>query len=137
MRQLSLLCGAVVLAGCLEHRASTEPRGVAPRTGAGPGAPVTMPVAAPAPVAAAAPAAVAAPPGARATAAGPSVFLATVRPRLAERCAPCHNPGGRMYERMPFDEPRVLREHQKGLLRRLKGEDLEVFQRWLTTSEGS
>ncbi len=60
-------------------------------------------------------------------------FEATVRPILATRCAPCHNPGGRMYERLPFDRPEVVAEHAAGVQRRLKDEDRKAFDRWLAS----
>ena len=63
----------------------------------------------------------------------PDLFLTTVRPLLKTHCAPCHEPGGKMYDRMPFDNPRVLASHSAGALRRLKGEDREAFERWLAT----
>jgi hypothetical protein len=60
------------------------------------------------------------------------VFLATVRPILATRCAPCHNPGGKMYARLPFDNPDVVSSHSQGVLRRLNGNDREAMLRWLS-----
>jgi hypothetical protein len=60
-------------------------------------------------------------------------FETTVRPILATRCAPCHNPGGRMYERLPFDNSDVVAEHASGVQRRLKDEDRKAFERWLET----
>ena len=61
----------------------------------------------------------------------PSTFATTVRPILATRCAPCHNPGGRMYARLPFDDPKVVSSHSQGVLRRLKGDDREALEKWL------
>src|SRR6266536_150137 len=63
----------------------------------------------------------------------PDLFLTTVRPVLKTHCTPCHEPGGKMYDRMPFDNPRVLASHSACALRRLKGEDREAFERWLAT----
>jgi len=60
-------------------------------------------------------------------------FEATVRPILATRCAPCHNPGGLMYERLPFDRAEVVAEHAAGVQRRLKDEDRKAFDRWLAS----
>ena len=58
-------------------------------------------------------------------------FEASVRPLLARTCTPCHVPGGRMYERMPFDQPAVVLSHKEGVLRRLKNpEDRQVLERW-------
>jgi hypothetical protein len=63
----------------------------------------------------------------------PDLFAAAVRPILKSHCAPCHEPGGRLYDRLPFDNPRAVSSHSPGVLRRLKGEDREAFERWLAT----
>ncbi len=60
-------------------------------------------------------------------------FEATVRPILASRCAPCHNPGGKKYAELPFDQPDVVSSHAGGIRRRLKGEDLQALEKWLAT----
>jgi hypothetical protein len=60
------------------------------------------------------------------------LFRTTIRPILATRCAPCHNPGGQMYARLPFDDPKVVSSHSPGVLRRLKGDDREAMVRWLS-----
>jgi hypothetical protein len=60
-----------------------------------------------------------------------ATFDSSVRPILAVRCAPCHNPGGVMYERLPFDRPEVVSSHAAGVRRRLKDEDLKAFERWM------
>lgn len=87
-----------------------------------------------APAVAAAPAAQ--PPGAGKLPAGPT-FDATVRPILEARCAPCHSPGGKMYERLPFDRPDVISSHARGVRRRLKGADLDALEKWLATLPAS
>lgn len=38
-----------------------------------------------------------------------------------------------MYDRLPFDDAKVLSSHSEGVLRRLKGEDKEAFERWLAS----
>jgi len=58
-------------------------------------------------------------------------FDIKVRPLLARTCAPCHIPGGKLYDRLPFDRPEVIRAHRDGVLRRLKGADLETVRAWL------
>ena len=60
-----------------------------------------------------------------------ALFLRTVRPILAERCAPCHNPGGKMYARLPFDDPKTVADHRGGIVKRIKGEQREVLEAWL------
>lgn len=32
---------------------------------------------------------------------------------------------------MPFDDPAVLSSHEAGVKKRLKGDDLKAFERWL------
>jgi len=64
----------------------------------------------------------------------PDLFGSAVRPVLARRCTPCHEPGGRMYGRMPFDSPDVVASHREGVLRRLKEPDERAaFEGWLRT----
>ncbi len=60
-----------------------------------------------------------------------AVFTAEIRPILLAHCAPCHEPGGKMYARLPFDDPSVLSSHEPGVKKRLKGDDLKAFERWL------
>jgi len=58
-------------------------------------------------------------------------FEASVKPLLARTCTPCHVPGGRMYERMPFDRPEVVFAHKEGVLRRMKNpDDRQLLERW-------
>ena len=64
---------------------------------------------------------------------GPDVFAASVRPVLLNRCAPCHEPGGQMYERLPFDDAGVVAAHPEGVLKRLKDADREAVQKWLAS----
>jgi len=64
---------------------------------------------------------------------GLALFQSSVRPILATRCTPCHEPGGKMYERLPFDEPSVVSSHREGVLRRLKGEDRDAVERWFSS----
>ena len=36
-------------------------------------------------------------------------FETQVRPILEKKCSPCHFPGGKMYDRLPFDRPGTIR----------------------------
>jgi len=58
-------------------------------------------------------------------------FRETIRPILSTRCGQCHDPGGKMYARLPFDDPQVVSSHSAGVLRRLKGEDRAAMEKWL------
>jgi hypothetical protein len=58
-------------------------------------------------------------------------FRKTIQPILSARCGQCHDPGGRMYDRLPFDDPQVVSSHSAGILRRLKGEDRAAVEKWV------
>ena len=66
-----------------------------------------------------------------------SSFESSIRPVLATRCAPCHEPGGKMYERLPFDDSTTVSSHADGIRGRLKGEDREALERWLESLPAS
>jgi hypothetical protein len=93
--------------------------------------------AAPSPVATAQPTAVPSPSPPPAPTEAPDFFAGIVRPILKAHCSPCHEPGGRLYDRLPFDNPKVISSHPEQVLRRLKGEDKEAVERWLATQTGS
>lgn len=49
-------------------------------------------------------------------------FSAQIRPILERRCNPCHFPGGKMYQAMPFDRGETVVGHLDGMLKRIKDE---------------
>ena len=49
-------------------------------------------------------------------------FAKQIQPILQKNCSPCHFPGGKMYERMPFDAGKTIVSHKDGILRRIKEE---------------
>ena len=60
-------------------------------------------------------------------------FEKDIQPILQSHCTPCHFKGGKMYERMPFDQSKTLVDFQQGILRRLKNEDeLAKVKEYLT-----
>jgi hypothetical protein len=62
----------------------------------------------------------------------PADFTRDVRPILEKRCQPCHFPGGRMYERLPFDRPETIHKLGTKLFTRIKAEDEQaVIRRFL------
>jgi hypothetical protein len=120
MTRLSTAAVAVTLASlfhtrdCAGTSSSGTGAGVSPTATAPPTAPPSpSPAPAPTPV--------------------PDLFAGAVRPILKTHCAPCHEPGGRLYDRLPFDNPRVVSSHSTGILRRLKGDDRTAFEQWLAT----
>ena len=50
-------------------------------------------------------------------------FVKQVQPILIKNCSPCHFTGGKMYERMPFDKDTTIINHEKGILKRIKGDE--------------
>ena len=63
----------------------------------------------------------------------PDLFVTSVRPMLAQKCAPCHEPGGKLYENLPFDNRTVVADHVPGMMKRLKGEDRAILEAWVAT----
>ena len=72
-------------------------------------------------------------PAAEARSPGAEAFAATVRPVLAAKCAPCHEPGGKMYGSLPFDKGETIASHREGVLKRLKGDDRAAVEKWLAS----
>ncbi len=63
----------------------------------------------------------------------PDAFATRVRPVLAAKCSPCHEPGGKMYARLPFDRAETIATHPEGVLKRLRGADREAVETWLAS----
>ena len=50
-------------------------------------------------------------------------FASQIQPILVSHCSPCHFPGGKMYERLPFDKAEtILKLNEARLLMRIKDE---------------
>ena len=49
-------------------------------------------------------------------------FKTQIQPILQENCSPCHFPGGKMYEKMPFDKGETIISHE-AVAKRLKNEN--------------
>jgi hypothetical protein len=45
-------------------------------------------------------------------------FTTQIQPILQTSCNPCHFPSGKMYEKMPFDQPKTITDHPEGILKR-------------------
>ena len=50
-------------------------------------------------------------------------FASQIQPILVKNCSPCHFTRGKMYERMPFDKETTIINHEKGILKRIKGDE--------------
>ncbi len=65
----------------------------------------------------------------------PIDFATRILPLLQERCSPCHFPGGRMYDRLPFDKEMTIRLLGTRLFTRLREpEDQEIVGAFLEQS---
>ena len=59
-------------------------------------------------------------------------FKTMVQPIFEKHCSPCHFPGGKMYEKLPFDQGETIVNHQAGILKRIKGEeDVRLIQQYI------
>jgi len=55
-------------------------------------------------------------------------YALQIQPLLQQKCSPCHFTGGKMYERMPFDNGTTIISHGEGIVRRLsKDQDLVLL----------
>jgi hypothetical protein len=50
-------------------------------------------------------------------------FEKQVKPIFIKNCSPCHFPGGKMYERLPFDKDTTILNHHEAILKRIKNEE--------------
>ena len=58
-------------------------------------------------------------------------FTSQVQPILVKNCSPCHFTGGKMYEKMPFDKDTTIINHEKGILKRIKGDEHLVLKTFI------
>lgn len=52
----------------------------------------------------------------------PVDFKTQVQPILVKNCSPCHFPGGKLYEKLPFDKAEIITSHEKGIIKRINDE---------------
>jgi hypothetical protein len=49
-------------------------------------------------------------------------FTTEIKPIFQSRCQPCHFPGGKVYDRLPFDKPETITRLGTKLFTRIKDE---------------
>lgn len=65
----------------------------------------------------------------------PVDFAKQVKPILEAKCQPCHFPGGKMYAKLPFDQPSTIVTLGDQLFTRIKDEPSRaVIRGFLATS---
>jgi hypothetical protein len=76
---------------------------------------------------------VAAAPRTESNAAKPN-FETEIKPIFQARCQPCHFPGGKVYDKMPFDKPETITRLGTKLFTRIKDEkEKKLIQAFLDT----
>lgn len=50
-------------------------------------------------------------------------FEKEIKPILIKNCSPCHFPGGKMYDRLPFDKDTTIVNHSASVLKRIKNDE--------------
>ena len=50
-------------------------------------------------------------------------YKTQVQPVLQKKCSPCHFPGGKLYEKLPFDKGETIINNKAGVLRRIKNDE--------------
>jgi len=63
-------------------------------------------------------------------------FAKQIRPIFEERCQPCHFPGGKMYDRLPFDRPQTIVKLGTKLFTRIHDENKRELIRQFLAQEG-
>jgi hypothetical protein len=53
------------------------------------------------------------------------------------KCAPCHEPGGKMYARLPFDDASTVASHSARMAARLKGDDRKALESWASAASAA
>ena len=131
---LSVLLALAILSRCASGGAKSAPSGTPEPSSA-----TSEPLPGVAPQTPGAPVAAAPPPAepAATPAEGPGLpgrvdFTAQILPLLQEKCSPCHFPGGRMYDRLPFDQEGTIRVLGTQMLSRLRDPlDQELIRTYL------
>jgi hypothetical protein len=63
-------------------------------------------------------------------------FKTQVQPIFQKNCTPCHFPGGKMYERMPFDKGQTIVAFKGKIAKRIKdGKDLALIKQFISQNK--
>ena len=61
----------------------------------------------------------------------PVTFRTDIAPLLNEKCQPCHFKGGKVFDKLPFDQYKTVVRIAPRLNTRLKGKDAELVAKWI------
>src|SRR5690349_21652226 len=66
-----------------------------------------------------------------------SLFIQTIEPILIKNCSPCHFPGGKVFAKMPFDQPMTIVGLKKErVLMRIKEEtQKEIVRKYIEANQ--
>jgi len=65
-------------------------------------------------------------------------FEGDVKPIFEKHCNPCHFPGGKMYDKLPFDQASTIINHEEGILRRIKdAEEVKTIKQFVEENKTS
>ena len=63
-------------------------------------------------------------------------FKAQVMPIFIKNCSPCHFPGGKMYERLPFDQDTTILNHSTAISKRIKDQqENELLMKFINANQ--
>ena len=58
-------------------------------------------------------------------------FKTQVQPVMEKNCSPCHFPGGKLYQKLPFDNGEIIIAHKAAILKRIKNdEEVNMIRRY-------
>ena len=65
-------------------------------------------------------------------------FDTDVKPIFERHCNPCHFPGGKLYDRLPFDQASTIIKHEQGILKRISDADeVKMIREFVQQSSSS
>ena len=65
------------------------------------------------------------------------IFHTEIQPIFETHCMPCHFPGGKMYDKLPFDKQETILEHEAGIFKRIKNEkEVALIKEFMAQQKG-
>lgn len=68
----------------------------------------------------------------------PVNFETQVLPILQHNCSPCHFPGGKLHDKLPFDKGITIVNNEQGIAKRLKKiEELNIIRQYVAQNKNT